>query len=861
MQTLYSMGVALPPHMRTIHEKQFPRIMITRNTRVTSLAIPIAAALALLPLPALAQTVAPEIVSAWKHDTEDLVAIFRHDGVFYIVDAESGQPGMERGTFQWDETSGAFSANVVVDTNGDAGLSDPNAATSITVSGNTLTYTVAGEGSFPFTRIVNTPSAIVGSWHIPGQDANLTFLADGSYYHSEESDDEPDSTTGIERGTYTWNSGTGALSATPLTDTNGNIGLSDPAPSYNFTISGNIMTIIEGAKTFTARRITPILSPLNTENDFEVDKFANYRQTSASAPTLLAGPPNDDQPFWGEAYIGDTVSGTDGTLTITGQSPRNFVDDFGWGIGTEYTSLAALNAANAFPNGADYLFSRAGGIATLSYPANGTFPPAPVIAGGQYGGTWSNGAYVLGLNQTLIWSAHTAYDPATLATVLSVVEQGTGTEIMYEEVIQGDIVSYDFRGKLTQGKSYDVQLEHVKIAGSTTSGTGPFAGKLGYALYNSNTRFTMVAPDVQSLSVKKRLIRQQQSATALAAAEPTFDATVEGIGINANFPSSSITLAKPGGSSVPLFFDEDHWDAEEVSFASLAALQAAFPDGIYGINIGSDTIPIDMSAINFPNQPLITSSAGTWEDGKLRITASQAAAGFSLSSNISTGNSSVRLSVFDAGFNDIVYRRVETDSVSATIDPGQLAVGVSYTAECEFNELIDYSQVPDKSWGSAVEALGLLSSETFLTIEVIPDPMGTPYTTWQSGFFTPTELADPAISGDTADFDKDNISNLLEYLLGGDPTLPSSGLLPTITKTPGGGNLVFSYKRKLAATGVTQVIEHATTLAPPWTAAAHGVGGVTIITTPVAGDATSEQVTVTIPSASANRFVRLKASR
>jgi hypothetical protein len=371
----------------------------------------------------------------------------------------------------------------------------------------------------------------------------------------------------------------------------------------------------------------------------------------------------------------------------------------------------------------------------------------------------------------------------------------------------------------------------------------------------------MVVPDVQSLSVKKRLIRQQQSATTLAPAAPTFDATVEGIGINANFPTSSITLAKPGGSSIPLVFDEDHWDAEEVSFASLAALQAAFPNGIYEINISSDSIPIDMSAINFPNQPLITSSAGTWVDGKLRITASEAAAGFSLFSNVSTGNSSVRLSVFDAGFNDLVYKEVETATVSATIDPGQLAVGVSYTAECEFNELIDYSLVPYKSWGSAVEAFGLLSSETFLTIEVIPDPTGTPYTTWQSGFFTPAQLADPAISGDTADFDKDGVSTLLEYLFGGNPTLPSSGLLPTITKAPGGGSLIFSYKRKLAATGVTQVIEHATTLAPPWTAAAHGVGGVTIITAPVPGDATSEQVTVTIPSASASRFVRLKASR
>jgi hypothetical protein len=109
------------------------------------------------------------------------------------------------------------------------------------------------------------------------------------------------------------------------------------------------------------------------------------------------------------------------------------------------------------------------------------------------------------------------------------------------------------------------------------------------------------------------------------------------------------------------------------------------------------------------------------------------------------------------------------------------------------------------------------------------------------------------------DYDKDGIPNLLEYLLGGNPTLSNSGLLPTVTKAPGSTHLVFTYKRKLAATGVTQVIEHSTSLSPPWTPAVNGAGGVTIITAPV--DAQTEQVTVTIPSTSTSRFVRLKAGR
>jgi hypothetical protein len=1150
---------------------------------------------------------APEIVSAWKLDSENVVLIFRHDGVFYFIDGMTGHLGMERGTYEWDKTTGAFSVNVIVDTNDDAGLSHPGSATTISIVGNTLNYTVVGEGTFPFTRVVNTPSAIVGSWHVPGLDANLTFLADGTYYHSQEpsSLDNPGSITGMERGTYTWNSGSGALTATPLADTNGDLGLSDPRPSYNASISGNIMTLVEGDETYVLQRITPSIPPINTQVDFEVSKFANYEQSSAAAPALLPVPvpPSGDHPFWGEAYI-DNVSGTGGTLSITGQAVQNFVNDRGWFIEKEYTSLSALNAASAFPNGVNYTFSRTGGSATLSFPANGTFPPVPAIVGADNDGAWSDGIYVLGKNQTLIWSAHTAFDPNILATVLTVVDQDTGEIVMEQEVIQGDIVSYDFRGKLNGGATYDVILEHVKIASSTTSGTGPFAGKVGYALYNSNTRFAMATENrhVQILVAWKQKISGQQSASLLSPIGAAFTARVEGTGISATFPSSNITLTKPDSSTVPFQLDIDRWDAG-AEFASFAELQTAFPDGTYSINIGGDPTPIIVSGTNYPNQPLMTSSAGTWVNGKLQITASQAAAGFTLSSNHSTGNGFETLDVLDVALDEYVVRAVNdldpapqpTDtSVSASFGPNLLTVGKSYEVEVEFDEVVDFTALQGKSWGlspnGSSSAFGLLSSTTLLTIEVIADappvvefvvavkdvrhvqtgpstvildpapvtptnggpfgfaagvqgqnmvslpaptvtpPPGTPSTpqdpfyntlffdasddelSWRYGpnandwgatsqagidnrfpngtytflvngvsvplnltgnsypnipqftltggswingkyamdsansltvttntftgysanvdariglmvndagveFFrnsspttnfatytvptntlSPNEIAivdaefgsivdrsnaipgaycvalyarqlkaevhilpkiitqsssrvmqpntsvnlevsatgspltpggsmnyqwskngvilpdetsptlgvlsdsadiagtytctvsnavgsatsepiileyadayqayiagfslnSATIGAPDGDFDNDGIDNLLEYLLGGNPTLPSSGLLPSITKPPGSNNLIFTYKRKTAATGVTQVIEHATNLSPPWTTAVHGQNGVSILTTPVPGDTTTEQVTVTIPSATVSRFVRLKASR
>ena len=74
-----------------------------------------------------------------------------------------------------------------------------------------------------------------------------------------------------------------------------------------------------------------------------------------------------------------------------------------------------------------------------------------------------------------------------------------------------------------------------------------------------------------------------------------------------------------------------------------------------------------------------------------------------------------------------------------------------------------------------------------------------------------------------------------------------------ITRTVGGQALL------TFNAAATTVIDHSTNLTFPWTPAVHGTGGVTIVTTPV--DAQTEQVTVTIPTSSDKRFVRLKTSR
>ncbi len=228
----------------------------------------------------------PKIVSGWKLNGGDTVITFLFDGTYYFVDGYGARPGMERGIFEWDDGSGAFTSEALVDTNGDAGLSHPIGATSIAINGNTLTYTVAGEGSFTFSRITDGAQPAVGSWFLPEEKCMLTLLADGSYYFCQEKNDAPDGHDGIERGTYLWNPVTKAFTGTPSVDTSGDTGLSHQLPGVTMDLAGNRMTITEGTEQFLLRRVNANAA-VRIDNDFEVNKFASYEQTSGAAPVIM----------------------------------------------------------------------------------------------------------------------------------------------------------------------------------------------------------------------------------------------------------------------------------------------------------------------------------------------------------------------------------------------------------------------------------------------------------------------------------------------------------------------------------------------------------------------------------------------
>lgn len=87
--------------------------------------------------------------------------------------------------------------------------------------------------------------------------------------------------------------------------------------------------------------------------------------------------------------------------------------------------------------------------------------------------------------------------------------------------------------------------------------------------------------------------------------------------------------------------------------------------------------------------------------------------------------------------------------------------------------------------------------------------VATPYATWQSQHFTAAQMANPAVTGDTADYDGDGIPNLLEYALQLDPTTANRGGLPTLGEMVVNGSeyQTLSYTQVIGATDVVYVAE------------------------------------------------------
>jgi hypothetical protein len=82
-----------------------------------------------------------------------------------------------------------------------------------------------------------------------------------------------------------------------------------------------------------------------------------------------------------------------------------------------------------------------------------------------------------------------------------------------------------------------------------------------------------------------------------------------------------------------------------------------------------------------------------------------------------------------------------------------------------------------------------------------------PYQTWRLAYFTTAELANPAISGDSADPNSDGVSNFMHYAAGQNPKRTNGGPPLVFADASGIPVLEFRRPRNPVAAGVTHLIE------------------------------------------------------
>jgi hypothetical protein len=270
-----------------------------------------------------------------------VVAFLANGTYFHVEDARAadgpgGFDGFERGTYTWDPVTKAFTLTNVLDTNGDIGPGGVSglAGMSVTLENRIFTIRIpVPTVEFSSIPMVTGSSPIIGSWVIgdstmADNSAIATFFPNGTYLMAFDGPATMTELKGIERGTYTWDSGTGAFTATTLLDTNGTAGFSHPGGSTTVTISGNTFTYTDSTGPVVATRvIAPPLSPsaavMMTERVHGAAGPFDLVMSTVAAPNVNHNPtteprlgPNHNVVFtFDKPVTAGTVAVTEGTAT------------------------------------------------------------------------------------------------------------------------------------------------------------------------------------------------------------------------------------------------------------------------------------------------------------------------------------------------------------------------------------------------------------------------------------------------------------------------------------------------------------------------------------------------------------------
>ncbi len=121
-----------------------------------------------------------------------------------------------------------------------------------------------------------------------------------------------------------------------------------------------------------------------------------------------------------------------------------------------------------------------------------------------------------------------------------------------------------------------------------------------------------------------------------------------------------------------------------------------------------------------------------------------------------------------------------------------------------------FKPLPKASWQVELRATSIFGTTRRQIPFHVRDSLS--YNEFKLLYFTPGELANPAISGDSADPDHDGLPNLMEYGMAGNPRLAEPALLPTQQVV--GNNLIYTYQVDTSARGITLAPQATPSLSP-----------------------------------------------
>ncbi|MDH5818648.1 MULTISPECIES: lipocalin family protein [Acinetobacter] len=195
-----------------------------------------------------------DIAGTWEINRTDNTAVLIHileDGRYALGEAEakdeSGQAGIEMGRLKWNATTTVIEPEILLDTNGEWGLSHPaeNKPYSLNFNGTQLILTEPGVNTEYRLNRVKQSNSLVGTWRL--NETHLFAFFDNNYYFFLDTEGGDDcGWPGIEYGKYTLSANT--LTTTEvLFDTNECGGLQDSWDGSktiaSINISGNTLVL------------------------------------------------------------------------------------------------------------------------------------------------------------------------------------------------------------------------------------------------------------------------------------------------------------------------------------------------------------------------------------------------------------------------------------------------------------------------------------------------------------------------------------------------------------------------------------------------------------------------------------------